>query len=242
MFQLKYLPHRLINKLYSNNFLVYRPLYFLYKKISDHSKIKLIQSNIKSGMTVLDIGANIGFYTLQLSQLVGSSGQVHAFEPDPQNFKYLHQTTRNISNIRLNKIAISNNCQPVRLYFSDQLNVDHQTYDIGQNRPSTSVNAINLDHYLQSQSIDFIKIDIQGYEHQALLGAKKVLTSNHPLTILSEFYPFGLIKTGSSPEKYINFLRCLGFKIKFLSTKNKKFLYQKQPDPNFYCDFIATKS
>jgi len=241
MNQLKFLPHRFLNKLYQTNFSIYRPLYFLYKYLSDYPKIRYIRSCIKPGMTAVDIGANIGFYTLELSHLVGATGQIHAFEPDPLNYKYLSNVTNCTFNVKINKLAVSRNSKYLKLYKSDQLNIDHRTYKTDKNRHSISIKAVSLDKYFRSQPVDFIKIDVQGYDYQALLGAKKILKRNHPLTILGEFFPFGLIKAGSSSKEYIEFLHGLGFKIKFLSTKSKKFLYQKHPNPNFYCDFIATK-
>ena len=237
----KYLPQRFLNKLYSLNFSIYKPLYFFYKNISDKQKIDLIKSTIKPGMICLDIGANVGFYSLLFSKLVGKSGKVHAFEPDSINFKHLSQTTRHCSNLKLNQLAVSSSNQPLNLYLSDQLNVDHQTFDIGQKRKSKSVKATAIDSYLKNRKVNFIKIDIQGFDHQALKEAKKTLKQSSPLTIIGEFWPFGLKKAGTSAKEYLKFLKNTGFKIKFLPSFDLRTLSQKEQDQYFYCDFIATK-
>ncbi len=237
----KYLPQRFFNLLYIKCFIIYKPLYFLYKQFSDREKINLIKSYLKPGMVCLDIGANIGFYSLLFSKLVGKSGGVHAFEPDKTNFKHLSQTTRHCSNLKLNQLAVGSSNLPLKLYLSDQLNVDHQTFDIGQNRKSKYIKAITIDSYLKNQSVSFIKIDIQGFDHQALLGAQKTLKQSSPLTMIGEFWPFGLKKAGSSTKEYLKFLKKMGFKIKFLPSFNLRTINQKEQDQFYYCDFVATK-
>ena len=75
--------------LYKNVFPVYNILYPIFKKWQDAYEIELLKRFIKKGDTVLDIGANIGFYAEILSDLVGPAGKIYSFEPDPQNLKHL---------------------------------------------------------------------------------------------------------------------------------------------------------
>ncbi|MCI4626280.1 MAG: hypothetical protein L3V56_10005, partial [Candidatus Magnetoovum sp. WYHC-5] len=70
MINIKYKLFELFNFLYKVNFPLYRLCYFLYKDISDYKKIQTLEKVLKPGMTVIDIGANIGFYTILLSKLV----------------------------------------------------------------------------------------------------------------------------------------------------------------------------
>ena len=60
-----------MNSVYKRAFPVYKVLYFFYKRISDRGKIRLIRKWVRPGMTAIDVGANIGFYTMRLSRLVG---------------------------------------------------------------------------------------------------------------------------------------------------------------------------
>ncbi len=77
---------RIGNWLYRNAFPVYNRIYPLFKNIQDKREMELIGSLVKPGDTVVDIGANIGFYTRFLAQKVGPTGKVYAFEPDALNY------------------------------------------------------------------------------------------------------------------------------------------------------------
>jgi FkbM family methyltransferase len=221
-------------------FFIYKPLYFLYKEISDRRKILVLKSAVKPGMTILDIGANIGFYTKLFSKLVGKHGKVYAFEPDDLNFKYLQVTTETLDNVILEKSAVGEKSEKIRLYISDHLNVDHHTYDDGENRTSKEIQCVSIDDFLKNKGcIDFIKIDIQGYDYYAILGMKDTIKRSDKVMILGEFWPYGLNKAGSKVEDYINILKKMGFTINFLD--NKKDLSSKVNEHNYHTDFFAQK-
>ena len=117
---------KLANKLFEHYHFIYKPLYFFYKKISDRQKIALFKNIIKPGMRVLDLGANIGFYTVLFSKLVGENGKVFAFEPDAKNYKYLEENTKTLYNVTIEKKAVSDKTGKINFYISKDLNVDHQ--------------------------------------------------------------------------------------------------------------------
>jgi FkbM family methyltransferase len=169
-------------------------------------------------MTVVDIGANIGIYTRFFSQLVGPLGQVHAFEPDPINFKRLRRNTSHLQNVFLHQTAVGDRNGNIKLYVSDEMNVDHRTFDSGDGRLSIDVPVLNLDDYfLPSQSVDVIKIDVQGYELSVLQGAKRVLSENYNLKILMEFWPYGLLKACVTSLDLLEFFKALSFEVRKVS-------------------------
>ena len=94
---------KLANKLFERYHFIYKPLYFFYKNISDRQKIALFKNIIKPGMRVLDLGANIGFYTVLFSKLVGENGKVFSFEPDVKNYEYLEENTKTLYNVIIEK-------------------------------------------------------------------------------------------------------------------------------------------
>ncbi|HRB19573.1 MAG TPA: FkbM family methyltransferase [Chitinophagales bacterium] len=94
--------------LYKNAFPVYNILYPVFKRKQDKHEIELLHKNIRKGDIVLDIGANIGFYTQLLSDLVGENGKVYAFEPDKKNYSYLQQNTGQLKNVAFFHKAVSN--------------------------------------------------------------------------------------------------------------------------------------
>lgn len=232
---------KLANKLFERYHFIYKPLYFFYKKISDRQKIALFKEIIKPGMRVLDLGANIGFYTVLFSKLVGENGKVFSFEPDAKNYKYLEENTKTLYNVIIEKKAVSDKTEKIKFYISKDLNVDHQSYDNGEGRDCEEVDAIALDDYFPDNAkIDFIKIDIQGYEPIALKGMSKIMRQLGGAVVFGELWPYGLQKAGSSAEEYLQFLKSHGFKIKFFEDEID--YNEKVKDKNFYTDFIATKN
>ncbi|MEK7104597.1 MAG: FkbM family methyltransferase [Patescibacteria group bacterium] len=231
---------KLANKLFERYHFIYKPLYFFYKNISDRQKIALFKNIIKPGMRVLDLGANIGFYTVLFSKLVGENGKVFSFEPDVKNYEYLEENTKTLYNVIIEKKAVSDKTGKINFFISKDLNVDHQSYDSGEGRDYEEADAIALDDYfLDNTKIDFIKIDIQGYEPIALKGMSKIIRQPGRTVVFGELWPYGLQKAGSSAEEYLQFLKSHGFKIKFFEGEID--YNEKLKDKDFYTDFIAIK-
>ena len=198
------------------NFLYYRffPLYnFLYpafKKRQDAVEIAWIRRLVRPGSNVLDIGANIGFYTCLLSDLVGSDGHVHAFEPEANNFRHLSAIAGRRSNVILVPKAVSDCSEKLLIYTSPNLNVDHRTYQVKNYQQVLAVDGVSIDDYVKGEfPIDFIKIDIQGYEHHALLGMERTIRANPAVAILSEFWPYGFKQCNSSAFLVYDYIRSL---------------------------------
>jgi len=206
---------KLGNFLYKNAFFLYRPLYYLFKKKQDKFEIALLKKLIRPGAQVVDIGANIGFYAGLISELCGEAGTVHCFEPDHINFKYLEKACTGKKNITLNQKAVSSKTEVLKFYTSPSLNVDHRSYEPEHYASVTEVPAVALDDYLKAYpgAVDLIKIDIQGFEMQALQGMLNCLNQNKDIVLISEFWPYGLQNAGSSATAYYTALQELGFQI-----------------------------
>ena len=203
------------NFLFRYTFPLYKILYFIYKRITDFEMISLMRNNIDKGTVILDIGANIGFYSLFFSKCTGANGLVIAFEPEKENFSRLTKLTKDKKNIQLVNCAVSNNDLEIDLYLSSDLNVDHHTYDDGQSRKSVKVKSVSIDSFLKLNFpdviIDFIKIDIQGFDYFALKGMIDTINRSRKLTIFGEFWPYGLLMTKVDPEEYYRELINSGF-------------------------------
>lgn len=206
------------NLLYSLCFPLYRFFYFLYKS-QEKDEISFFRKKIKKGMVVVDVGANIGFYTKLFSKLVGTSGKVYAFEPDKKNFKHLKDACRNLKNVKLLNAAVGERNGTLRLYESNSLNVDHVTYKTNEKRSSYPIKVLSLDKFFSNKKIDFVKIDTQGFEYNVLLGMDNLLKNNRNIMIFCEFQKIYLKRAGVSPEYVLKFLRHHRFKIKFMRDK-----------------------
>lgn len=203
---------KLGNFLYKNAFGLYKPMYKLFKNKQDAFEIDLLKKNIQKNDVVLDIGANIGFYATILSDIVGENGVVHCFEPDTKNFEHLKKTTANFKNIKINNKAVGPRTEKLKIYTSKNLNVDHRTYKPEEYDKEIEIDAVSIDDHLSSNlKVNFIKMDIQGFEMQAIQGMQHILEKNKDVKIISEFWPYGLKKAGSSVTDYFNFLVTKGF-------------------------------
>jgi len=187
-------------------------------------EVKIVKEIIKNGDTVLDIGANIGYYTLIFGRLVGPSGKVIAFEPDPDNFAILKMNVKmnGYKNIILINKAVTDRTGKINLYISEKNKADHVIYNTHEGRRSIEIEAIRLDNFFKNDNIkiNLIKMDIQGAEGGVIRGISSLLHDN--IKIITEFYPYGLELFGSNAEEFLNFFIKQGFKIYNLGEIKKK--------------------
>ena len=236
------------NVLYKNCFPLYKIMYKVFKKKQDAFEISLLHKYIKPNDTVLDIGANIGFYSEIFSEIVGPKGTVHCFEPDKTNFKHLTNRVGDLKNVHIYNKAVSEKDETIKIYTSKLLNVDHRTYKPDDYDEEIDIDAVNLDLFLKDvPTINFIKIDIQGFEMSAMKGMLQIL-KNNDVKMLSEFWPYGLKKAGYDIVMYFNFLSQFGFKI-YLIEDNKLNLLSEERVKTFmdlpeetYMNIFATKN
>ena len=183
--------------------------YFAYKSILDRNLINLLNHYIKPGFVILDIGANIGFFACLLAKGKGSKSKIYAFEPDDENCKRFRSNTQAYKNITLISKALSSDNKPRQLYISDLLNVDHRMYPSKDHSQTVLVPTTSIDTWMQESgenAIDLIKMDVQGYEVEVLLGMSAMLNSKHKPVIISEFWPYGLKSAGSTCEQFFKLL------------------------------------
>lgn len=199
-------------------------------KVYEPGQTQIVKNNVKKGDIVIDVGANIGYYTLLFAQLVGPQGRVYAFEPDPSNFDLLKKSIdlNGYQNVTLIQKAVSNKSGKIKLYLGDENRAINRIYDAGMNdaRQSVEVDIVNLDNYFQDYTgkIDFIKIDVEGSESGVLEGMPLILQKSKKLKIMSEFDPFLMKKFGSESHEYIQLLLNSGFKVYDILGKKGKMI------------------
>lgn len=200
------------------------PCFSLYG-ICEKFETNFLEKKIKKNMVVLDLGANIGYYTLIAAKLVGEKGKVYAFEPAPDNFALLKKNieVNGYKNVVLVQKAVSNKSGQTRLFLSQDPTC-HLIYDPHDNSKSVIVDVISLEDFFKNHNdkIDLIKMDIEGAEGWALQGMKNLIEKNKDMEIITEFRPFGLRKSGYPPEKYLSDLKELGFKLYDLNEQEEK--------------------
>lgn len=232
---------RLANRLYDHAPAAHRSMYSLYKSWSDRAERALLRRLISPGMTVFDIGANIGIYTTFLARLVGASGRVVAFEPEQRNVDRLRTAVRTYEQVEVVHAAVSDRSGILNLYVADDLNVDHRTYAPGEHRRKcVQVQAVALDDFVADYCpIDVVKMDIQGAELAALRGALQLLSSDSPPVLLLEYWPFGLTRAGDEPTELIRLLKSKDFEITTVDGNCAPELDSTQVDQ--YVNLVAQK-
>ncbi|MDR3236574.1 MAG: FkbM family methyltransferase [Prevotellaceae bacterium] len=203
------------NFLYNHCFGLYKIIYPVMKNRQDAVEIELMKSAVNLGDTVLDIGANIGFFSRLLSLQVGAAGRVYAFEPDAENFAHLKKAVGAHANVSLTQAAVGDVKGTVTLYRSPMLNVDHRTYPIDGYLSKSTVESIAVDDFLPADTVvRFIKMDIQGFEYMALQGMKNTLMKNvDSLKMIMELWSAGLKKAGASALQVVDFLNQCGYRV-----------------------------
>lgn len=179
-----------------------------------------VDMSVKPGMTFVDIGANIGWFSLRAARLAGPTGKVISFEPRKLTFEALSRSMAENTftpNFEGHNVALGTEQGEITIGCS--LNSDNPggTWTIptasleDQFRAAGAmlqrVNVLRLDDVLAGRKVDFIKIDIEGAEPLAMGGATETLLKSRPI-IMSEINPEVLeIVSSSTPDAYVRWMK-----------------------------------
>ena len=184
-------------------------------------EIGYMLDNLREGQTALDLGANIGYFTVLFSRQVGPPGHVLAFEPGPLSFALLQ------TNIRINGLtqaqafntAVGDRSGTIDLFICRTGESDNRVEGMvtdPQDRDRIEVPLISVDDFLAArpaQRIDYVKIDIQGAEWDALKGMRRTIADNPEIQIVLEYAPVFIELVGGTPREFFDFIRSLGLRI-----------------------------
>ncbi|HEV2687012.1 MAG TPA: FkbM family methyltransferase [Bryobacteraceae bacterium] len=179
----------------------------------------------RPGMTFLDIGANVGYYSALAIPRIGE-GRVIALEPDPENFKYLQATilANRANNVQAIQKAAGAAPGTTTMYRSSSNRGDNRLYANDLCDQSCQVEVCTVDDLLAElgvETVDLLKADVQGFEGHVLEGMKQTIARSPNLTGMMEFWPVGLRSAGTSPEDFLNQLEHLGLRLYELTPKGK---------------------
>jgi FkbM family methyltransferase len=176
---------------------VYEPQVFNY-----------IVTYLKPGMVFVDVGANVGYYTVAAGCLVGEKGCVLAFEPEKKNRARLkaNLTRNNLKNVHVFSEALSNMKGAALLYLNEENEGGHSLLS-ERGGITESVFSTVFDELLRSVSslcrgVDLIKIDVEGFEKNVLQGMKGTLQHHEPAVVC---------EVSSNHQEVFDFMHDLGF-------------------------------
>jgi FkbM family methyltransferase len=210
---------------------------------------RVVEETVRPDDVAIDIGANIGYFTLLCARRVGSGGRVYSFEPEPDNFDLL---TRNValnkySNVTLEKKAVSDRAGDARFYLSASNPGMHALHPQASPGVEIQVETITLDDYFSARDrrVDVIKMDIEGAELGALRGMEGLLHDNRRISLLTEFVPAHLRAAGSDPSDVLDFLTDRGFTIMNLDAARQRIEPADRArllDPSTHTNLFCTRS
>lgn len=207
---------------------------YLFRSRFEFEEITLVIPHLKAGMHVLDIGANIGLYSLIAGKIVGTTGQVWAFEPSAETYGRLlaNLALNGASSVKTARVALSNIPDATLRLKRDPGYGDGERYlstrkeerlrdlgDLNDQGDDEIVSVTTLDHYMTgigggvAPRVDFIKMDVEGAELNVFLGAKRILTDNFGIILFFECTWQGCELSGHKVEDVLKYLRSLGFKL-----------------------------
>jgi FkbM family methyltransferase len=175
--------------------------------IREEMGVEIIKKEVKPGDTVVDIGANIGYYVLLESRLVGDTGKIYAIEPAPSNVDLLKKNVElnGYSNVEVYLYAVGDKHGFYPLYLSEKRNRPTLKKIAGTSKEKfftekIDVEVVTLDDFLKHRKYPgLVRMDVEGYEYQIIRGMKNILQKGLPLKLFIEFH-FHLLKEQESIE------------------------------------------
>ena len=203
---------------------------------------EILEKNTLRGEIVLEIGANIGYYTILQSNKIGSIGKIYAIEPEKDNFNYLKKNVKlnNLKNVALFKQAIGDKNGKLEIYTYKEGNLNSPLMWKKDYDGKEIVKEQTIEKFLEGKKTpNWIRMDVEGYEYNILKDAKKTLNNPELKKMFIEFH-FGLVEKKKMVKLLKILLEC-GFDIDYAIvedksiseclgkfSKLKKFFYKKR--------------
>lgn len=188
---------------------------------------KFLQDTLRPGMTIVDVGANIGFIATLAARAVGPTGRVLAIEPEPKNMALLRENVaRNgYQNVTLCHCAVGSAPGAATLYRS-QWNMGNHRINAGEAGQAIADDAIKVtletaDALIAQHGlprVDVIKMDVEGYEPAVVGGLETTLQRDRPV-VLTEFWPHGMRDAGFDPDAFLAACLAPGYEAQLLGRK-----------------------
>ena len=209
----------------------------LENKVYGELDTKIVKKVVKTDDVVLDLGANIGYFTILFAKLVGNNGKVIAFEPEFNNFQSLKKNIaeNGFHNVIAENKAVSEKNGTTVLYTGTKSSGANRIYEPKKAQEwrekgkqqkflKNEIETVSIDEFLNNnkiENVDFIKMDIEGGEFFALKGMKNVL-KNPNLKIFMEWDKPALEDSGIKPIQVLELLKEENFYIYYVHDKKNK--------------------
>jgi len=188
-------------------------------KIYEQETTLFIRKYLNEGDTVWDVGANIGYFTLEFARSVGPKGKVLSFEPHPEIFQVLERNI--IRNKYLNIITHNQACgsEPgqTKLFFSTENEGNHKIVENSNSNNFALTEVVSLSNFLGEYSPALIKMDIEGAELLALQGLGQDNLKNLAIDFVIEYHPYEMSFFDIEGSQVLDFFTSSGYKFRNLA-------------------------
>jgi FkbM family methyltransferase len=184
--------------------------YLAYKRLIEAGPVSRLQPFVGAGSTVIDVGANIGFFSLRFAKWVGPSGRVIAIEPEERNLKTLRRRVARAglaSAVECVSAAAADRAGVARLRLNPAHPGDHRIAAEGEPIRTVTIDDLTAG---DPRPISLVKIDVQGAEMMVLSGARRMVAANRPVLFI-EVDNDALGQFGSSAEELLRTVLDLGY-------------------------------
>jgi FkbM family methyltransferase len=214
----------------------------LFLRNGELETYRYITEHLRPGVTVCDVGSNLGIYTLLAARAIGPSGAVWAFEPTPGVYARLvgHVARNGFDNVRLLPVALGAEPGASTVWHIHPDYHGMNSLAPGEEEgwtPAGETKVMTLDEVMRSEgppSPDLVKVDVEGSELAVLQGGAALLASDHCPTVLVELSRWTTRRFGYEPEEVVRYLRSLRpFRIRWLHGRRWADVDPQRPLPHY---------
>jgi FkbM family methyltransferase len=202
----------------------------------EYETVALLRRKVRPGMTILDVGAHVGYYARRFAEMTGQDGRVVAVEPHPRTFDILQRNVARYPNVTPVRVAAAEQAGTAELHdylmmsASGSLHYDQSMADLqratttatdvaprlhqGFAASTFTVRTVSLDALLEKLGVgqvDLVKMDIEGAEMNALRGMQAVIARSPDLMLVMEYNPQALRAFGHVPQDALREVMAMGF-------------------------------
>lgn len=200
-------------------------------RVYENSEISFFKKYCREDMVFIDVGGNVGLYSALALHTLNNQGKIIALEPHPESFAYLSKNVEanqymrgeaQAPEIDLFQIAASAESGRRNLALNPENKADNRLSEAPEEWESIPIEARSMDDLLNEQKIEevnFVKMDVQGYEHNIISGFMKTLQRSSKTIMMTEFWPQGMKAAGGDARRYLQDLSDLGFTLFELKEK-----------------------
>ena len=196
---------------------VFIKFYFLYKSKLESINLDFLELYLSKNITVVDVGANIGYFTVQISKYLNSSCRIIAIEPNKKNVHRMNKTLNNLSPlpvVNVLQVGLSDLTGISYLKLDPKNPANHQITKYKEK--GEKINIITLDSLCSDRlNVRLVKIDVQGHEFEVLKGGENLIITQSPMFLIE-------IDNRTSPELAAKIWDYLNFYSYFILSADKE--------------------